>query len=110
MALGSPAGNGLRSACHLFSNERVEDAEGHHREVASMYDFAVVALLGLVTLKVADVLEDLVPALARISGLFRLAIGVIIAVAIDYSMFAGFGISLRDTWMETWATGLVIGS
>jgi hypothetical protein len=75
-----------------------------------MYHFAVVALLGLATMKVAEVLEGFVPALTRISGLLRLALGVGVAVAIDYSMFEGFGISVREAWLGTWATGFVIGT
>lgn len=75
-----------------------------------MYHFAIVALLGLATLKVCDLLEELVPALDKYNTLVRLAIGVGAAVAIDYSMFAGFGISVREHWMGLWGTGLVIGS
>lgn len=75
-----------------------------------MYHFAIVALLGLATLKVVDLLEELVPALDRFNTLLRLAIGVVIAVVADYSMVSGFGVSFRENWMETWGTGLVIGS
>ena len=31
-------------------------------------------------------------------------------VALDYSLFAGFGIELREVWMGTVATGLVAGA
>jgi hypothetical protein len=75
-----------------------------------MYDFAIVALLGLATLKVTDLIEELVPALARFSAFLRLAIGVAAAVAIDYSLFTAFGVSVREHWLGTWATGLMIGS
>lgn len=75
-----------------------------------MYHFAIVALLGLATLKVVDLLEELVPALDRFNTLLRLAVGVVVAVVADYSMFNGFGVSFRENWMETWGTGLVIGS
>jgi hypothetical protein len=75
-----------------------------------MYQFAIIALLGLATLKVTDLVEELVPALSRFSTFLRLAIGVVAAVAIDYSVFKGFGIGVRKEWLGTWATGLVIGS
>ena len=75
-----------------------------------MYHFAVVALLGLATLKVVDLLEELVPSLDRFNTFLRLAVGVLIAVVADYSMFSGFGVSFRENWMETWGTGLVVGS
>lgn len=75
-----------------------------------MYDFAIVALLGLVTLKLAQLLEEWVPALSKVSLLVRLGIGVGAAFAIDYSMFEGFGIAVREAWLGTMATGLAIGS
>ena len=75
-----------------------------------MYDFALVALLGLATLKITDLLTELVPALARFSAFLRLAIGIVAAVAIDYSLFTAFGVSVREHWLGTWSTGLMIGS
>jgi hypothetical protein len=75
-----------------------------------MYHFAVVALLGLATLKVVDLLIDIVPALDRFRSFLLLAIGVVAAVVIDYSVFDGFGIAVRERWLGTGATGLVIGS
>lgn len=75
-----------------------------------MYEFAVVALLGLTTLKVADVLVESVPGLARLRTLFTFVLAVVVAVALDHSMFAGFGIPVREAWMGTVGTGLVIGA
>lgn len=75
-----------------------------------MYEFAVVALFGLVALKVTDVLVDLVPGLDRIRTLFTFVLAVVFAVALDYSLFAGYGIAVRQAWMGTVGTGLVIGS
>ena len=75
-----------------------------------MYHFAVVALLALAVLKVADLLEDFVPGLARINSLLTYALAVAAAVALDYSMFRGFHIPVRDAWMGSWFTGFIIGS
>ena len=75
-----------------------------------MYTFAVVALLGLAVLKIADLLEDFVPGLSRIHALLTYALAVAAAVALDYSMFKGFHIDVRDAWMGPWFTGFVIGS
>ena len=75
-----------------------------------MYHFAVVALLGLAVLKIADLLEDFVPGLSRIHALLTYALAVAAAVALDYSMFKGFHIDVRDAWMGPWFTGFVIGS
>lgn len=75
-----------------------------------MYEFAVVTLLGLVALKVTDLLVDLAPGLDRIRTLLTFTLAVVVAVALDYSLFQGFGITVRQAWMGTVGTGLVIGS
>ena len=75
-----------------------------------MYHFAVVALLGLVALKVTDLLAELVPGLTRARTLLLFSIAVMFAVALDYSLLDGFGIPVREDWMGVAATGLVIGS
>ncbi|MEA2844353.1 MAG: hypothetical protein QOJ69_2024 [Actinomycetota bacterium] len=75
-----------------------------------MYHFAVVALLGLAILKIADVLVDLVPSLGKTRTLLTFVLAIATTVVLDYSLFAGFGIGLREAWMGTVATGLVAGS
>jgi hypothetical protein len=73
-----------------------------------MHDFLVVVLLGLALWKVVDLVEDLVPGLARFHNLMTIVVGVAAAVAIDYSMFRGFHVTLRASWMGPWATGFAI--
>ena len=73
-----------------------------------MYTLAVVALLGLGLFKVIDLLEDLVPALARFHALVTVVLGVAVAVVLDYSLFPGFKTVFRDGWMGTWATGFAL--
>ena len=75
-----------------------------------MYEFAVVTLFGLVALKVTDLVVDLAPGLDRIRTLLTFTLAVVVAVALDYSLFEGFGITVREAWMGTVGTGLVIGS
>ena len=75
-----------------------------------MYHFAVVALLALATLKVVDLLEGLMPAVSRGRSLLTFALAIGVAVALDFSVFAGYDIAVRETWMGTWGTGLIIGS
>jgi len=74
-----------------------------------MYTFAVVALLGLAVLKIADLLEDYVPGLARFNALLTFALAVGAAVGLDYSMFKAWHISVPDVWMGPWFTGFIIG-
>ena len=73
-----------------------------------MHDFAVVVLMGLALWKVVDMGEDLAPSLARFHNLITIVVGVAAAVALDYSMFRGLHVVLRDTWMGPWATGFAI--
>ena len=75
-----------------------------------MYEFAVVTLLGLVALKVTDLLVDNAPGLDRIRTLLTFSLAIVFAIALDFSMFEGYGIAVREAWMGTVATGLVIGS
>jgi hypothetical protein len=75
-----------------------------------MYEFAAVALLGLATLKVVDLLSELVPGIAKVRTLTTFALAVATVLALDYSIFSGFGIAVRDAWIGTVVTGLIIGS
>jgi hypothetical protein len=74
-----------------------------------MYSLAVIALLGLGLFKLLDVLEDLIPQLARVHTELAIILGIAAAVAADYSVFGGFHTTFRDHWMGTWATGIVMG-
>jgi hypothetical protein len=73
-----------------------------------MYDFAITILLGLALFKIVDVLEDLVPDLTKVHSLVTVALAVGGAFALDYSLFRGFGIGLREEWMGVLATGLMV--
>jgi hypothetical protein len=74
-----------------------------------MYQFAVLALLALATVKLVDFLVDFLPgdrAMPRSLMTFIVAIGGVWIV--DYSMFAGWDIPVRDATIGVWATGLVV--
>jgi len=73
-----------------------------------MYTLAVTLLLGLALFKIVDVLEDLVPELTRFHGLVTTVLAIVGAFAIDYSLFAGFGVALREAWMGAFITGLAL--
>jgi hypothetical protein len=74
-----------------------------------MYHFAVVALFGLATLKLADLLVELVPSIGKTRTILTFALAVAAMVAVDYSVFVGFGVQLRESWMGTVATGAIVG-
>jgi hypothetical protein len=73
-----------------------------------MHDFTIVVLLSLALWKVVDLLEDIVPGLTRFHNLVTVVLGVAAVVAMDYSMFRGFHVVLRDSWMGAYATGFAI--
>ena len=75
-----------------------------------MYQVAIVALLSLVVLATIDLFEELVPGLARVRAVATFTLGVVIASALDYSLFRAFGVAVRDGWMGTWGTGLMLGA
>jgi len=75
-----------------------------------MYPFIVLIALALSLAVVHRTLDELVPikapaALARTITLF-ISIGLV--WAIDYSVFAAFGQTLRADWMHPVVTGLVL--
>ena len=73
-----------------------------------MYEFAIIALLGLALFKVVDLLEDLIPGLTRFHTLVTLVLGVGTTVLIDYSMFSGWHVTLRNDRMGMWVTGFIV--
>lgn len=73
-----------------------------------MHDFTVVVLLGLALWKVVDLVEDFLPFMTRFHNLVTVVLGVAAAVALNYSLFGGLHVPLRDAWMGPWGTGLII--
>jgi hypothetical protein len=73
-----------------------------------MHDFAITVLLGLALFKIVDVVEDLVPGLTKFHTLVTMVLAIAGVVAINYSLFDAWGITLRESWMSMWATGFVV--
>ena len=73
-----------------------------------MYDFAIVALLALATLKLVDFLTDAIPQLRSVRSLATFVIAVGGTVLLDYSVFRGWGIGIRNDTTGTWVTGLIV--
>ncbi|MGH9166166.1 MAG: hypothetical protein ACRDZW_11755 [Acidimicrobiales bacterium] len=69
---------------------------------------AVTLLLGLALFKIVDLLEDVVPELAKFHSAVTVLIAVAGAFAVDYSLFGGFDVALREAWMGTFITGLAL--
>lgn len=75
-----------------------------------MYEFAIVALLGLAVYKTVDFLTALFkmdePAY-RLLG--TLGLGIVATEVLDHSIFAAWGIPVREAWMGPLFTGLIVG-
>jgi hypothetical protein len=76
-----------------------------------MYDFAIVALLALATIKVVDFVSDLDPVVERFRSLLAFVVGIGAVAWLDYSVFSGWGIDIRNDDVGVWLTGfLVVGA
>ena len=77
-----------------------------------MYNFAIVALLGLATYKTVDFVLSLLgmELPTAIKTFVTLGAGVLATEVLDYSVFAAWHISIRDAWMGPFFTGLMVGA
>jgi hypothetical protein len=75
----------------------------------AVYEFAIVVLLGIGTFKVIDMLNEYVD-LAKIQTLLTIALGALVAWALEFSLFAQWGIEVRSELMGYVGTGLMIAA
>lgn len=73
-----------------------------------MYAFAIVAMLALATVKLVDFLSDAVAALRPMRSLATFVLSIGAVLALDYSLFDGFGITVRNHTVGLWMTGLMV--
>ena len=75
-----------------------------------MYAFVVFAGLALALAVVGDVLNEILPVKTPKALTHSVSVGVAILVAwaLDYSVFTAFGQDLRAEWMNPVATGVVL--
>jgi hypothetical protein len=73
-----------------------------------MYDFAIVALLALGTVKLIDFLTDNVPQLQRWQSLLTFVAAIGVVLALDYSLFESFGAAVRNRTLGVWVTGFLV--
>jgi len=76
-----------------------------------MYDFAIVALLGLATWKVVGMVLGLfnLDLTSSLKAVFTLGIGIVAALVLDYSVFAGWDVTIRNADTGVVMTGLMVG-
>jgi hypothetical protein len=73
-----------------------------------MYDFLITILLGLALFKIVDLLEEVMPGVTRLHNVVTLVLALVGVWALDYSIFRGYGINLRNADMGVWMTGLFV--
>ena len=74
-----------------------------------MYEFAIVVLLGIGTFKVVDMLNEYVD-LAKVQSLLTIALGALLAWALEFSLFAQWDIAVRSEALSYIGTGLMIAA
>ena len=74
-----------------------------------MYAFAVVVLLGIGTFKLVDMVGEYLN-LSKITTLFTILLGIVVAWGLDFSLFAQWDIAVRSTTLGYVGTGLMIAA
>ncbi len=73
-----------------------------------MHDFAVIALMALAIVKVVDFLGDSISGLHRMRSLLTFVLGIGGMFLLDYSVFDGWNIAVRDHNTGIWMTGFIV--
>jgi len=75
-----------------------------------MYAFVVFVGLALALAVVSGVLDEILPIKAprALSTTVTVGVAILVAWALDYSVFRAFGQDLRADWMNPVATGVVL--
>lgn len=73
-----------------------------------MHHFAVIALMALAIVKLVDFVADNLTVLERFRSAMGIAGGVAAAWLLDYSLFAGWDIAIRNDDTGVWFTGLAM--
>ena len=74
-----------------------------------MHEFAIVVLLGIGTFKVVDLLNEYVD-LAKVQSILTIALGALIAWALEFSLFAQWEIAVRSEALGYLGTGLMVAA
>jgi branched-subunit amino acid ABC-type transport system permease component len=74
----------------------------------TMYEFAVVALLALATLKLVDYITDVIEPVRKFRSLLTFVVAVGATLLLDYSVFTGWGVDIRNADVGVWVTGFMV--
>ena len=73
-----------------------------------MYQFAIVALLALATVKLVDFLAGNLPSVERLRSLLGFVVGIGAVWMLDYSLFEEWGVAVRNHDTGIWITGFMV--
>ena len=74
-----------------------------------MYEFAIVVLLGIGTFKVVDMLNEHVD-LSKIQSVLTIVLGVLVAWALEFSLFGAWNIPVRSEIWGYIGTGVMLAA
>ncbi len=74
-----------------------------------MYEFAIVVLLGIGLFKLVDMLNEYVD-LTKIQSILTIALGALLAWALEFSLFAAWEIPVRSEGLGYLGTGLMLAA
>jgi hypothetical protein len=74
-----------------------------------VYEFAIVVLLGVGTFKLVDMVGEYLN-LSKITTLFTIVVGILVAWALDFSLFAQWDVAVRSELLGYVGTGLMIAA
>jgi hypothetical protein len=74
-----------------------------------VYEFAIVVLLGIGSFKLVDMINEYVD-LSKVHTILTIIVGVAVAWAVDFSLFAQWEMAVRSEVMGYLGTGLMIAA
>jgi hypothetical protein len=74
-----------------------------------MYEFTIVVLLGIGTLKLVDALETYVD-FSKFRSTLTIALAIALAWALEFSLFEAWGVAVRSDLVAYAGTGLMIAA
>jgi hypothetical protein len=74
-----------------------------------VYEFAIVVLLGIGVFKVIDMLNEYVD-LTKVQSILTIAVGAVVAWGLKFSLFAAWGVPVRNETLGYIGTGLMLAA
>lgn len=73
-----------------------------------MYHFAILMFMALALVKVVDFIVDQVAGFEKLRSMLTFVGGIGTVWLLDYSLFAEWGVTIRERWLGIWVTGFMV--